>query len=84
MWLKIDYKKQLLLKKIPVLCFRKDIDRQKLINIQFDILCNMKSKVIYGRHFGFNNSRFLEQLIKMVSIDRDLINNNITLKNILL
>ena len=73
-----------IIEKIPVLCFRKDIDRQKLTNIQFDILCNMKSKVIYGRHFGFNNSRFLEQLMKMVSIDRDLINNNITLKNILL
>ena len=69
-----------IIEKIPVLSFRKDIDRQKLTNIQFDILCNMKSKVIYGKHFGFNNSRFLEQLMKMVSVDRKLIDKKISAK----
>ena len=62
-----------IINKIPVMYFRKDLNRKELINMKYDILRCMKEYMLYGATFGFTNLSFLNMLVKSIYPDLDLI-----------
>ena len=62
-----------IINRIPVMYFRKDLNRKELINMKYEILRCMKEYMLYGATFGFTNLSFLNMLVKSIYPDLDLI-----------
>ena len=65
-----------IINKVPVMYFRKDINRKELVNRKYDILCNMKKYVLMGATCGFTNGSFLKSLIEQIIPDDNLLDKH--------